>query len=579
MRRSSPKPLIIAAVILLGSLVAVVGMTWRWLLRDRAELQQRFSQERLALLDDIAQQIEEDMRDIADDLRFVGQLVLTSPERDDRMHVLQGLLGAVNMYHTAALYDARGQRVLLVTDPLRNSTVPREYVVAMDDTAHDAVVQSADMHASVGLPSEENGWFRVFSVPIRAAQTGETAGAIAVLIDTRPLFASLKFVASEPGSAILVLGPHGNATPSSTPSVVSALATNPNDRPIDAVTRMRRGERGTIPLGQYEASRLGAHDTEVLAAFVPIRTPTGQHWSIMNLSSMARLRSHEELLTWRFASVASVLMLLCGAFAVYYVVASRRNLLLRERLRHADEVAQLNEQLLRVEKLTTVGVLAAGIAHEIGTPLGVVRGRAEYLRDKLEATSTGRHDVDVIIRETDYVSRTIRELLDFARPQPAEVKPVDLTEVLDRSVELMRYELEHRQLNVTIEPVTDVPQLAANADQLQQVIVNLLMNAMDACQRGGRISIRAGLLGDSQVTIEVTDNGCGIPADDIRRVFDPFFTTKKRGQGTGLGLSVVMKVVRAHGADIDIRSRVGDGTTARLIWPVNRNPVSVLRAG
>jgi two-component system, NtrC family, sensor histidine kinase HydH len=232
------------------------------------------------------------------------------------------------------------------------------------------------------------------------------------------------------------------------------------------------------------------------------------------------------------------------------------------------EIRALSSQLLRAEKLATVGVLAAGIAHEVGTPLGVVRGRAELLASRLGSA----HDAEsarVIVAETDRISRTIREMLDFSRVARASAPAaVPLGGVVANVLELLAFEARSRKVHVSVEAGA-VPPLAANEDQLKQVLVNLTLNAIQACREGGRVVLRASVdpLGKS-ARIEVSDDGVGIPEALKHRVFDPFFTTKKRGKGTGLGLTVAAQIVRNHGGEMDLDSAVGRGTTVVVSWPL-----------
>jgi two-component system, NtrC family, sensor histidine kinase HydH len=238
-----------------------------------------------------------------------------------------------------------------------------------------------------------------------------------------------------------------------------------------------------------------------------------------------------------------------------------------------SDVHALESQLLRAEKLATVGILAAGIAHEIGTPLGVVRGRAEYLLGKLGAQHPQAAGVQVIIDQIDRVSRTIRQLLDFSRVQPAAVQTVALGPLLEGARELLHGETERRRVAVTVEVPEGLPLLSADPDQLQQVVLNLVLNACDACEAGGSVRITAAAeVPDepgawSGVRMKVCDDGCGIPPESLHHVFDPFFTTKKRGQGTGLGLTMVAQIVRNHGGRIELESEPGRGTCVTLCWP------------
>jgi signal transduction histidine kinase len=236
-----------------------------------------------------------------------------------------------------------------------------------------------------------------------------------------------------------------------------------------------------------------------------------------------------------------------------------------------SRVGSLESQLLRAEKLATVGILAAGIAHEIGTPLGIVRARAEFIAGKLGSPHPLSAGTQVIIDQIDLISRTIRQLLDFARIRPAVVQPVSIAAVARSVVELLRFELDKARVSVD----TDIPAdltVAADADQFQQVLVNLLLNSCDACAPGGLIAVRAqadrsDVPGCRQARIAVHDDGCGIPAELRHQIFDPFFSTKKRGKGTGLGLSIVAQIVRNHGGQVEVKSPPGRGTDVVLLWP------------
>jgi signal transduction histidine kinase len=243
-----------------------------------------------------------------------------------------------------------------------------------------------------------------------------------------------------------------------------------------------------------------------------------------------------------------------------------------------SDLRALESQLLRAERLSTVGVLAAGIAHEIGTPLGVVRSRAEYARGKLGADHPQARGLEVIVAEVDRVSRTIRQLLDFARVRPAQAHPVVVAEVAERVRELFHLEAERRRVTLAVDCAAAVQPVMADPDELQQVLINLVMNALDAGARNEvRIEARpdnktAGGVEWPRVRITVRDDGAGIAPEHLNLVFDPFFTTKKRGQGTGLGLAVAAQIVRNHGGEIEIDSTLGVGTTVTLLWPAARAP-------
>lgn len=222
------------------------------------------------------------------------------------------------------------------------------------------------------------------------------------------------------------------------------------------------------------------------------------------------------------------------------------------------------EQLLHSEKLVTAGALAAGIAHEIGTPLSVIRGHAELALAKLGREHPQSGGQRTIVEQSDYVIEMIRRLLDYVHPANSAHEPVALDQAMRDVVELLSPQAVKR--GVTLEVSVDgAPSVSADAGQLRQVLVNLVMNSIDACSSGGHVDLRAHT-GGERVVIEVSDDGAGIPPESRAHVFDPFFTTKKRGQGTGLGLWVVAQLVQLHGAEIELADRER-GTAFLLRWP------------
>lgn len=234
------------------------------------------------------------------------------------------------------------------------------------------------------------------------------------------------------------------------------------------------------------------------------------------------------------------------------------------------ELRELERQLVRADKLATIGTLAAGIAHEVGTPLGIISGRAEQLIARLaegEHAESMRKSLSSIMTQVDKVSSTIRQLLDFARVRPIEPTPVAPAQLLETAAALLDHHFRKAKVSLAIEASPAVPSVRGDAGQLEQVVVNLLMNAVDACESGGHIRATAARRGE-QVAIEIIDDGCGIAKEHLGHVLDPFFTTKKRGQGTGLGLTIAADIIKNHGGALEIESQPARGTTVRLQLPL-----------
>jgi signal transduction histidine kinase len=243
-----------------------------------------------------------------------------------------------------------------------------------------------------------------------------------------------------------------------------------------------------------------------------------------------------------------------------------------ERARLAGKVAELTganralaearASLVRSEKLATVGRLAAGIAHEVGNPLGAVAGYAELARARLprDADPQVREALERIATAADRIDRIVRDLLDFARPSPLEVRPVALGSAVEAAERLASVQARFREVQVARDLPADLPPVLGDERHLSQVVLNLLLNAGDAMKGRGRVEVRVRRSGD-QVQLSVTDTGPGIPAEDLPRVFDPFFTTKEPGQGSGLGLAICHSIVESMGGSIDAASPPGGGAT------------------
>ena len=230
-------------------------------------------------------------------------------------------------------------------------------------------------------------------------------------------------------------------------------------------------------------------------------------------------------------------------------------------------LAETQRQLTQADKLASVGRLAAGIAHEINNPLTGVLSYASLLRKRMEHDVPACEDLDVIVRETVRCRGIIRGLLDFARPTPPARKPMDLNEVVRRSVSVVMTQLSMHQVDLSLDLAPDLSIAHADANQIQQVVVNLLLNAADAIgTEGGNIRATTRPGPSDSIELLLQDSGHGIPAEDLPRIFEPFFTTKGN-HGTGLGLAVSWGIVEAHGGSLEAQSEVGRGTCFTLRLP------------
>jgi signal transduction histidine kinase len=242
------------------------------------------------------------------------------------------------------------------------------------------------------------------------------------------------------------------------------------------------------------------------------------------------------------------------------------------------------EQLRHADRLTTVGKLASGLAHELGTPLNVIEARASMIvsgetpGDAADPLDAARRHADVVIEQCDRITRIIKQLLAFARMRSSEKTRSDVVEMVRESIDLIEPIARKKHVALNFAPEPGPAFAAADAVELQQALTNLLVNAIQATAEGRAVDVEIdhetltppvehGGGAAEYVRLSVKDEGCGIPVGDIERVFEPFFTTKDVGEGTGLGLSVAYGIVRDHGGWIAVESEVGRGSRFSIYLP------------
>jgi len=277
------------------------------------------------------------------------------------------------------------------------------------------------------------------------------------------------------------------------------------------------------------------------------------------------------------------------------------------------KLKQAQEELIRSEKLASIGRFAAGVAHEVGNPLGAILGYTSILEGGEVSPEESRDYLKRIEKEIERINRIVRELLNFARPSRIEVQEIDVNKVIEQTLSLLSYQKNFKNIQTHLKLQPDLPKIRGDDSQLSQVFINVILNAVDAMPDGGQLTIQtdqfivedqfpsrykalypprrksdpeesdyshlrkpdplSALLtkfskGDQLVSIRVSDTGIGIGREDIEKIFDPFFTTKSPDKGTGLGLSVSLRIIESMGGDIRVESQVGKGTTFEIYFPV-----------
>lgn len=236
---------------------------------------------------------------------------------------------------------------------------------------------------------------------------------------------------------------------------------------------------------------------------------------------------------------------------------------------HRDITEQkiLEQQLVRSQKMESIGTLAAGIAHEVGNPLTSISSLVQVIQRTTD-DDFAKEKLELIKNQINRIARIIRDLVDFSRPSSYIIKPTNVNQVVREALNIIQYGKKVKDIDFSVELAEDLPHLRVVPDQLTQVFINILMNAVDSLEgKPGSIWLQT-LARNNQVEIIIRDSGKGIAAEDSEKIFEPFFTTKEVGQGTGLGLWVSYGIVQNFEGDILVESEAGKGSTFRIMFPI-----------
>jgi signal transduction histidine kinase len=262
--------------------------------------------------------------------------------------------------------------------------------------------------------------------------------------------------------------------------------------------------------------------------------------------------------------VASGLVLAFGGAALR---RQRKQLELERELAIAELRRERDEDLLRSERVATMGTFAMGIAHEVATPLGVIVGRAEQLLGRVGEDERAARGARTILEQADRIQHIVRRFLDMARGGPPSLERADPSGVLRAAAHAVEHRFAKAQVSLETDIPESMPAIQCDRDLLEQAVVNLLLNACEACTAGGHVKLDA-QSDAKQVAFVVSDDGAGISEEDARRASEPFFTTKAPGTGTGLGLAIATEIVKSHRGRLTIAPNEGKGTRACIEIPI-----------
>jgi len=243
-----------------------------------------------------------------------------------------------------------------------------------------------------------------------------------------------------------------------------------------------------------------------------------------------------------------------------------------------EELRKTWNQLVQSDKVASLGKLAAGVAHEINSPLTGILTYSSLLFKAKQEEDPDKEDLEIIVNETNRCKKIVKGLLDFARQTEPQKALSDINEVIDKSVDLVFHQASMQSVKIEKKVRPNLPRTMIDVGQIQQVFINILLNAIEAMPQGGTLTVSSGIE-DEMAAIQFTDTGIGIPEENLPKILDPFFTTKKQGKGTGLGLSVSYGIVERHQGKLEVKSKVGKGTTFTVKLPIKEKAFEIGEKG
>lgn len=328
----------------------------------------------------------------------------------------------------------------------------------------------------------------------------------------------------------------------------------------------------SLRIERTAAQQLGLHRRTAVAGLARVDASSLGVWGIATVASAERERDREKWAQWRLLLAVVVAGGLVFAFGGIALHIQRKELILERELAISDLERQQDEHLARASKAATMGTLAMGIAHEIGTPLGIIVGRAEQLLAKVKTDERASASVHTIITEAERIAQVTRGFLELARGDGPTTRSISPATVVEGALALVEHRFAKAGIQLTADISPDLPAVHGDLRLLEHALINLLLNACDACERGGHVEVVARSPGDA-VVFSVADDGVGISPANLVRVTEPFFTTKVSGHGTGLGLAVANEIVKSHRGTLVIAARQPRGTRAVIELPLTGSAI------
>jgi two-component system, sensor histidine kinase and response regulator len=594
---------LLAFLLVCAAVGAVVAAAWNLYRRDRQELVDQFEFERSKQVREAARVIDADLESIRRDLVIAGEFVQKDEgaERD-----LRALLTFVAYYKTLRIFDEGGRAILTVHSAERHDPAAD---APMSEIAR-AVMSRPARELAATLPIRGHGrWYRIFALKLDAHTPTGKPLAVALLVDTQPLFMKLALLGSDEGSRLVVLGLAGRAVAVSDPALVRAVARVDRDPRsfIDfaqMIDRLRHADTGSVRIDPDESARLGLGPAQLVAAFASIKTPlynpAGGSLCIATVSSTAEILIRTRSLTARLALASGVICLTIIGFGVYVVIATRRisDRWLEQERETVRRVREHSAELEAAKEAAEAASLAKGaflanMSHEIRTPMNGIIGMTT-LALATPLSGEQREYLTQVRASSDALLQVINDILDFSKIEAGKLDLEDvsfgLDELIADTLKMLAFSAHQRGLELSYRIAGDVPDaLIGDPLRVQQVLVNLVGNAIKFTSTG-EIVVEVTLDDDrdadaseARIHVAVRDTGIGIPPDKQAMIFEPFAqadgtTTRKYG-GTGLGLAICRRIAEMMRGSLRVDSEPGCGSTFHLSIRLGVHRASTISIG
>ena len=403
-----------------------------------------------------------------------------------------------------------------------------------------------------GAPAEAPGPARlIFNVPLAGARRVDLGVSVAQLLGTDP-------ETERTGDSTVFLSAPGDPS-------LHALDGRSVDSPalraaLDENTRALR-------LDRPQAAQVGLPARTAMAGLAHVDAGALGRWGVAVVASAARERDREKRALGRLVLSVLVTSSLVLAFGGIALRKQRKELELSRELAIAEIQRTGDEALAQAQRAATMGTFAMGVAHEVSTPLGVIMGRAEQLIGRVQNDERAVHNAQAILKQTDRIQQIVRRFLDMARGGPPSLERTDPSEVARAAASSVQHRFSKAHVGLATDIPSTMPDIQCDRALLEQAIVNLLLNACEACQPGEHVEVAA-RADAASVAFVVTDDGVGITSDHAARATKPFFTTKAEAGGAGLGLAIATEIAKSHRGDLTIGPNAERGTRACIEIPI-----------